>query len=161
MKQHYRPISLLLLIAGLLVLCFGIYLPFQPKSDVAIANIAIMEEGILTTGEVVAIRKTMQKTPNQKDNPDAMSKLHEIAEVKYSVDGKSYNATGSRLIQNPSWEKGDLINISYSVDNPQKYAIAEQGIEGFDSQPYLPGLCIISGILLGIGGMIFHLRKNS
>lgn len=160
MKQHYRSISLLLLIAGLLVLCFGIYLPFQPRNDVALANIAIMEEGILTTGEVTEIRKTMQKDPGKENNPEAKARLYEIVNIKYVVDGKHYNATGLRPIQNPSWEKGDSVKVAYKSDDPKVNAVAEKGVEGINSHPYLSTLLVALGALMSSLGIFSRLKRS-
>lgn len=159
MRRSYHPKGLLFLLAGILVLCYGIYLPFQPKTSVAIENISIMESGIITTGEVVSISKTMQKPPGKEDNPDEARKLYEVAAIKYFVDGRSYEVTGERPLQNPGWAKGDSIKIAYVIGDPKKSTVAENGVEGFNSYPYLPVIFILIGTLLNIIGLIIALKK--
>lgn len=149
-----------MLLAGLFLLCYGLYLPFQPKTVVATENAAVIKEGIITTGEVTEIRKTMQKDPGKENNPDAQARLYEIVNIKYVVDGKSYNATGSRPIQNPSWEKGDSVKVAYKIDNPKIHAVTEKGVEGVESYPYLPAVLVIIGIPIASAGIFFRLKNN-
>lgn len=159
MKQKSYSKNLLLFVIGILLLGYGIYLPFQPKSAVAHENIAIMEEGIVTTGNVVSIRKTMQKDPGKEADPGAPSRLYEIANIKYSVDGKVFDVIGSRPLSNQGWEKGNDIKVVYKIQNPKLAVVAESGVEGVNSYPYLPVVFLIGGISLTALGIVFTLRR--
>jgi hypothetical protein len=161
MKQNRYLKSVVLLIAGLLILGYGIFLPFQPKSMLASENIAIMDEGIVTTGEIISVRKTMQKDPDQESSPDAKARLYEIVTAKYSVDSKNYETTGSRPLQNPGWEKRNPIKITYKIDDPKVSVVSESGVAGVDDYPHLSLALIFTGILLTSTGIVFRLRRDA
>lgn len=160
MKRNHSITGLIILMLGVLFLGYGLYLPFQPKSMIAQENIGIIKEGITTTGEIVSLRKTMQKDPGKESEEGSPARLYEVAKVKYSVKGSNYEVTGSRLLQSNGWDKKDSISVVYDISEPRKAVINEDGVPGVDKHPYLPALFLIGGILACALGIILSLRKS-
>ena len=120
----------------------------------------IVKDGIITTGEVTSLQKTMQKEPGQENNLDSVSRLYEIVKVKYSVNGANFETTGSRVLQQSAWEKGERVKVSYDPANPRKAVVKEYGVAGVEDNSLLVISSLIFGIIMLSLGFIFSYPRS-
>lgn len=142
--------GLALLLAGIALLVYGAMLPLQTENAVTKMNENISAEGIVTSGVITSLDKTMKKSLKDENNPDASTHLYEIVKVQYMVSGTKHEVKGSRILSNTPWETGQNVNVIYSESEPSASFVDEPGVEGINRYPFLPLLLMLSG-----GGMAF------
>lgn len=142
--------GIVLLLTGIALLVSGILLPLQTENSVTKANEQIAAEGISSSGIVVSLDKSMKKSLNDENSPDASAHLYEIIKVQYVVSGVNHEVKASRILGNTPWERNQNVKIVYAESDPSASFVDEPGVEGINRYPFLPLLLMLSG-----GGMTF------
>lgn len=159
MNKKYSLTVLFLVLSGICLAAYGVFLPLQPQSLTVTETRSIISEGITTTGTIVSTKKTMQKSPGS-ENSEAEPTLHEIAKIEYSADGRIHSVTGTRAVDGQAWEKGESVKVSYRIDKPFEAVVNERGIEGVNDTPFLPFLFMIGGFLVAGLGIFVSLGRR-
>lgn len=145
MRKPYSISGICFMLAGLAMVIAGVLLPLQDTNNLTVINDSIKAEGITVTGTVVSVSKTMKKPISDRDNPDAESRIHEVAKVQYQVKGNKLEVTASRKLGNFPWESGQSVNVIYAESDPKKAFVNDAGVEGVKGHPFLGLLLILSG----------------